>query len=145
MANQTGFFVCTGLSLLLLTGCLAPARQTSLRDLARLPSSEGFYGGSMLPSPPWLYFGSDGRYHYFRYMHTEGNRAFTRRLKIPRSEVRLSCETPFTSYDSAGVEVVPLYGVGRGVYGFVPAHSARPEDFDWTLAVPALPRFDEKL
>lgn len=138
-----GVFIAAGIAAL--AGCGSPARKTALRDLAHLPRSEGVYGGKLLLGAPWLYFGSDERFHYLRYTFTRGNTAHQRRLKIPRSDVRLPFETPFTSYDSPGVELVPHYGIGSGIYGFSKALTARPEDADWTRHVPALPAFDEKL
>ena len=130
---------------LLRAGCVAPARKTEMRDLAKLPHSEGNYMGKLLPGPPWLYFGSNETFHYFRYTYTRGSRVFEKRLKIPRVDLRLEFETRFVGYDAQGMEVVPLHGVGSGIYGFVRATSPRPEDFDWTRRFPALPRFDETL
>lgn len=133
------------LSLVTLVGCGTPVRKANLRDLAHLPRSEGAYGGKLFLGAPWLYFGSDDRFHYFRYTYTKENLAFQKRFQIPRTELRLPFETPFTSFAAPGVEVVPLHGVGSGIYGFIKAVKSRPEDADWTRHVPALPAFDEKL
>jgi hypothetical protein len=130
--------------LLLIAGCFTPVRKSHLADLADLPRSKGFYGGSLLLGPPWLYFGSDARYHYFQYVYTRENLAHMRRLKIPRGELSLSFEHPFQSYEARGTEVVPIVEFGT-VLGFVRNPALTPKDEEWKWRVAPLPTFDESL
>lgn len=130
--------------LFLLAGCFTPVRKSHLADLAKLPRSHGVYGGSILPGPTWLYFGSDARYHYFRYFYTRDNFAHIRRLKIPRGELSLSFEQPFQSYETKGTEVVPIVEFGT-VWSFVRNPALTPKDEEWKWRAAPLPTFDESL
>jgi hypothetical protein len=130
---------------LLFVGCATPVRKNHLADLANLPRSKGFYGGSLLIGPPWLYFGSDARYHYFRYLYTRDNLAYTRRVKIPRGELSLSFEHPFTSFEARGTEVVPICHLGTVISGFVRNPSFSSKDEEWRGRVTPLPTFNESL
>ena len=127
-----------------IAGCATPVRRSHLEELANLPHPKGAYVGSMIPGPPWLYFGSDARYHYFRYTYTGRISVHARNLKIPRAELTLNFEHPFQSYKTPGTEVVPEYLFGT-VIGFVRSVRLTPEDEAWTRRVAPLPTFDEHL
>ena len=113
-------------------GCAAPVYRAHLSDLSDLPRSKGSYGGSIVPGPVWLYFGSDARYHYFRYRYTNDNFVYTRRLKVPHGELSLNFEQPFQSYEAPAKEVVPLCELGTRISGFSIGLKLDSADQEWS-------------
>ena len=126
----------------LLAGCGTPTRKLSLYDAGKLPVSSGTYLGKIW-TVPWLYLGSDARFHYFRYTYTRGNQVRFIRVLIAKAELTLAFERSVAALQGRMLEVTPVMGPFGGIETFtLGPQRTLPR---WDAAPPPLPRFDEKV
>lgn len=129
---------------LLLGGCATPQRILTPADLPKVPRSEGFYGGKLYPSAPWLYQGSTAKYHHFYYTYNHGNRLHSLRILISKSDLALPFEQATDTLPPNGIEVVLIFEEGHG-YGFSKPVKANPADSRWLQFPADVPQFNRTL
>jgi hypothetical protein len=88
----------------IITGCVSTK---SLSNLHTLPTGTPYYTGSFLYDP-WVYMGSKDNYHYFRYSYPKDSWLRTISFRIPKEQLNLEFERPYSRETTNHVAVTPV-------------------------------------
>ncbi len=99
---------------MLLVGC---AHTISTNEIRSLPTGTEYYTGSILYDP-WIYQGTKDDYHYFKYTYPKDSMLRSKRIRIPKSELGLDFEHPYTKDYEDQTAVCPTFNPSAGFSGF---------------------------